>query len=190
MVAVEIMPRALDVLNGWHIAAAFTTGGVLYLVAQALIERRSTTGGRMWLIYLAIATDLFGDGLMIGAGTSIGSGVGLVLAIGQILADIPEGAAATMTFRANDVPRRRRLWLSAAAVLPVLTGAALSFLLLRGRPEGYQLAALVGTAGLFTVAAFEDMIQEAHESDDDSKTSSVALLLGFAVFTIASTALG
>jgi zinc transporter, ZIP family len=189
VVAVEIMPRAVDVLSGWVIAAAFLVGGGLYLLAQRAIEARSEGGGRAWMIYLAVATDLFGDGLLIGAGASVGGGLGLALAVGQVLADGPEGAAATMTFRGNGVPRSRRLLLSLATVIPVLLGAVVSYLTLRGRPESWQLTALVGTAGLFAVAAFEDMIAEAHETED-IQASTAALLLGFAIFTVVSTTLG
>ena len=57
VVAVEIMPEALQALSGWQIALAFLAGGTLYLVAQAVIEARSEGGGRMWMIYLAVATD-------------------------------------------------------------------------------------------------------------------------------------
>ena len=189
VVAVEIMPRAVDVVAGWLLALAFLGGGGLYLLAQRLIQARAKGSGRMWMIYLAIASDLFSDGLLIGAGASLGGGLGLVLAVGQVLADVPEGAASTMTFRGNDVPRSRRLLLSVATVVPVLVGAALSFLLLRGRPERWQLTALVGTAGIFAVASFEDMIAEAHETED-TDASTAALLIGFALFTFVSTTLG
>ena len=191
VVAVEIIPEALGKLAGWQIAAAFVTGGVIYLLAEALIEWRSGVGqSRMWMIYLAVATDLFGDGLMIGAGASVATSLGLVLAVGQVLADVPEGAASVFTFRANNVPRRRRLLLSASFVLPAVGAAAIAYLFLRGRPETWQLAALVGTAGLFAVAAFEDMIREAHASDDDSRISTLALLFGFAAFTVVSGGIG
>lgn len=189
VVAVEIMPRAVPALAGWLLATAFLTGGVVYLGAQWLIASRSQGQERMWMIYLAIATDLFSDGLLIGAGASLGGGLGLVLALGQVLADVPEGAASAMTFRSNDVPRPRRLLLSMATVIPVLTGAVVSYLLLRNRPERWQLTALVGTAGVFTVAAFEDMISEAHETSDTT-LSTVALLLGFAAFTLVAAGLG
>lgn len=92
--------------------------------------------------------------------------------------------------RANGVPRTRRLLLSASFLVPVLLAAVLSFLLLRDRPESWQYIALVGTAGLFTVAAFEDMIQEAHETVDDSRYSSIALIAGFVLFVFVSAGLG
>lgn len=143
----------------------------------------------MWMIYTAVATDLFGDGLLIGAGSAVAGGLGLVLAVGQVLADVPEGAASNFTFRANDVDRRRRLLLSASFVLPAIAGAAISYLLLRGQPASVQIAALVATAGLFSVAAFEDMITEAHDAAQDTRTSTAALLAGFCLFVLVSAGL-
>ena len=190
VVAIEIMPRALPVVPGWQIAAAFTAGGLAYLALEYLLERRTGDRTRMWMIYLAVATDLLGDGLMIGAGGALSAGLGLTLAVGQVMADIPEGFAAIFNFRANDVPRRRRLLLSALYVLPALLGAAVAYLTLRGRPETVQLTVLAGTAGLFTVAVFEDMIHEAHEAAEDTRLSTLAMILGFAAFTLVSAGLG
>ena len=193
VVAVEIVPEALQVVPGWAIAGAFLIGGVAYLSAEALINRfgRSGDGGqnRMWMIYLAVATDLFGDGLLLGAGASVSTGLGFVLALGQVLADVPEGFASILTFRANDVPRRRRIALAASFTVPTLVAAAVAYFALRNRSEALQLAALVATAGLFFVAAIEDMIQEAHETTDDSRISTMALIGGFVLFVLVSTIL-
>lgn len=193
VVAVEIFPEALDVAPPWVVGVAFLAGGLLYLAAEWLIEDRLTAdredSGRMWMIYLAVATDLFGDGLMLGAGTSVSPGLGLTLALGQVLADVPEGFASIFTFRANDVPRGRRLLLSASFFVPTLLGAGLAYALLRGRGQAVQYAALVATAGLFAVAAFEDMIREAHNTADDSRVSTIALIGGFVVFVFVSSAL-
>lgn len=191
VIAVEIFPEALDVLAGWAIAVSFLIGGLAYIGFDAFVDRVASQGrDRMWMIYLAVATDLFGDGLLIGAGTSVSAGLGLALAVGQTLADAPEGFAATFTFRSNDVPRRRRLMLSASFFLPVLIGALLSFLVLREQAEVWQYAALVGTAGLFVTAAMEDMMQEAHEASSDVRGSTVALIAGVALFILVSAGLG
>lgn len=190
VVAIEIMPEALEVLAGWQIALAFLVGGAAYLLAQTIIASRSEGSGRMWMIYLAVATDLFGDGLLIGSGSAVAASLGLTLAIGQVLADVPEGAATTVTFQANGVPRNKRLLLAVILVLPVVAGAALSYVTLRDQSEALQLSALVATSGLFAVAVFEDLITEAHEASEDSRTSTAFLLVGFAVFTLVSAGLG
>lgn len=194
VVAVEIMPQALDVVAASIIAAAFFAGGLAYIAVDRFVEHRLDDPGggsqRMWMIYVAVAADLFGDGLMIGAGASVSVGLGLVLALGQVLADIPEGFAAIFTFKANDLPRRRRMALSASFFVPTVVAAVAAYFLLRGRPEAVQFTALAATAGLFAVAAFEDMIAEAHETADDSHTSTITLISGFCLFVLVSAGLG
>jgi zinc transporter, ZIP family len=47
VVAVEIMPEALEVLAGWEIALALLVGGAAYLLAQTIIASRAEGSGRM-----------------------------------------------------------------------------------------------------------------------------------------------
>lgn len=143
----------------------------------------------MWMIYLAIVADLFGDGLMIGAGGAVSAGLGLTLAMGQVMAGVPEGFAAIFNFEERRPPRRR-LALSLSFVAPALAGAALAYGTLRGRPEALQLTVLAATAGLFTVAVFEDMIHEAHQTAEDSRISTLPMIAGFASFILASAGFG
>lgn len=190
VVAVEILPDALSVVPAPGIAAAFTAGGLLYLGVEAVVDRLAARGtARMWMIYVAVATDLFGDGLMIGAGSAVAVGLGLTLAVGQVMADVPEGFASILTFKANEIRRRRRIALTVSFAVPALVGAAGSYLLLRQASDVAQQAALVGTAGLFTVAMFEDMIREAHETEEDSRVSTLSFIAGFAAFTLISSGL-
>lgn len=189
--AIEVFPEALSTVSTWTVGVAFAIGGLAYLGAQMLVDRRSAAGeSRMWMIFLAVATDLFGDGLLIGAGTAVSASLGVTLAIGQIMANVPEGFASIATFRANDVRRSTRLWLTAAFLLPTLTAGLLGFLVLRNQPESWQYSALVAAAGLYTVAAFEDVIEEAHEAAADSRRSTLALIGGFVLFVFVSAALG
>ena len=194
IVAVELVPRALASTSGWVVGAAFGLGGLAYIGLQFLVERaqRRAGGGRpeMWMVYIAVAVDLFSDGLMIGAGTAVGTSLALVLALGQVLADIPEGYATIANLRRNGVPRTRRLLLGAAFAIPVLLAATLAYYLLRGQAEAVKMAALVFTAGLLTVASVEDMIGEAHESAADARGSVLSLVGGFVLFTFVSSGLG
>jgi ZIP family zinc transporter len=191
IVAIEIFPEALDSVAGWVLGTAFAIGGALYLLAETAVERLAGDGdARPWMIYLAVATDLFGDGLLIGAGTAVSPGLGLTLAVGQVLADVPEGFAVASTFRANGIAPRTRRWLTASFVVPVVVAAALAFMFLRGRPDSWQWTTLTAAAGLFTVAVFEDIIAEAHEAAEDRRASTVSLVAGFALFTFVSSGLG
>ncbi|MCL6508799.1 MAG: hypothetical protein K6T59_17450 [Bryobacteraceae bacterium] len=142
----------------------------------------------MWMIYVAVAIDLFSDGLMIGAGSAVSAGMALGLALSQVLADIPEGFATVANFKDKGVPRGQRIWLSASFALPVLS-AALTYFLLRHQSEEWKMGALVFTAGLLTLAAIEDMITEAHESAADTRVSLLAFVGGFVLFTLVSAGL-
>ena len=95
-----------------------------------------------------------------------------------------------VNFKGKNVPRTRRLLLSVSFAVPVLLAATLAYVLLRGRSESLQMAAIVFTAAPLVLAAVEDMITEAHESAEDSKISIMAFLGGFALFTLVSTSLG
>jgi len=87
------------------------------------------------MIYVAVAVDLFSDGLMIGAGSAVATSLALVLALGQVLADVPEGFATIANFKDKEVPRRRRLIVGASFAVPVLLAATLAYVLLRGQGE-------------------------------------------------------
>lgn len=194
IVAVELIPNALNVLAGWWLAAAFGAGGLVYIALQAGVQQlQSRQAGQkrtgMWMIYIAVAIDLASDGLVLGAGSAVSLSLAVVLASGQILADVPEGYASIATFRSNNVPRRKRLWLSASFVTFCTAGAMLAYFGLRGAPESFQMAALVFVAGLLTLAAVEDILEEAHESREDTKYSTLAFLVGFVLFTLVSVGL-
>ncbi|ADJ28146.1 Peptidoglycan-binding lysin domain protein [Nitrosococcus watsonii C-113] len=193
IVAIELMPEALKSISPWMIALAFALGGFAYMALEAAIEylqkkkgKNSSGSTAMWMLYGAVATDLFSDGLMIGAGSAVSPSMALILALGQVLADVPEGYAAIANFKDKNIPRRRRFWLSASFALPALTAATLAYFLLRDQNETLKMAGLVFTAGLLTVAAVEDMVSEAHEIAQDTRWSDFSFIGGFVLFILVS----
>ena len=195
VVAVEVMPEAIGTAAPWILAIAFVLGGAFYLAVEAGVNRWQRTaegsaGAGAWMVYVAVAADLFGDGLLIGAGSAVSGELGLLLAVGQVIADIPEGFAVIANFRDKGVGRTRRLLLSASFAIPVLGAAVFAFFLLRGRAESVQMTALVFVSGLYMLAAVEDMLQEAHESASDTRLSAFSFLGGFALFLLVSAGLG
>lgn len=195
VIAVEVMPRAIGTASGWILAIAFVGGGVAYLAVEAGVERwqsgrQGGAGAGAWMVYVAVATDLLADGLLLGTGSAVSPQLGLALALGQVLADVPEGFSVVANFRDKGVPRKRRILISASFAIPVLAAAALAYFTLRGHSEAVQMTALVFVAGLYTLAAVEDMLREAHESAEDSRSSALSFLGGFALFLVVSTSLG
>ncbi len=192
VVAIELIPEALDNLAGWWIAASFAAGGVAYVGTEMLTERISpsgSSGGSMWMIYVAVAVDLSGDGLMIGTGSAITTSLVIVLAIGQTLADFPEGYSVVANLREKGVPRSRRITVSFSFPFYCLGMALFAWLLLRNAPDAAKYVALTFVAGLLTVAAVEDMLDEAHEATADTRSSIIAFVGGFALFALVSAGL-
>ena len=194
VISIELAPRVFQNAPPWLAAIGFLSGGLFYILLEKLIH--SVTGEKhgeqasedklagAWVIYAAVAVDLFSDGLLIGTGSSISLSLALVLALGQVTADIPEGFATITNFKDKGLPRQRRLLLSASFVIPVLFGALLSFLVLRDQSEVVQLVALSFTAGLLLVAAAEEIIGEAHEAAPDTPWSTMAISAGFVLFAL------
>lgn len=136
------------------------------------------------MIYLAVATDLFSDGLMIGAGSVVSFQLALLLALAQIVADVPEGYATIANLRSRKVARRMRLLLSASFAIPILVAATLSYWFLCDQSPAWQMSALAFSAGLLIVVAVEDMVPEAHEVAQDFPLATAAFIGGFALFTL------
>ena len=195
VVAIELMPEALDNLAGWWIAASFAAGGAAYIGAEILIEKMSASkngggGSSMWMIYVAVAVDLSGDGLMIGSGSAVATSLAVVLAAGQVLADFPEGYSVVANLKEKDVPRKRRIAASLSFPLYCLGAALIAWFLLRSAPDATRYVALSFVAGLLSVAAVEDMLEEAHEAATDNRTSALAFVGGFVLFALVSAGLG
>ncbi len=162
VVGVELLPEALaGTAPAWLIVIGLGLGGLFYVLLDMMIDRVS--GGEeevgAWVIYAAVAIDLFSDGLMIGVGSVVSLGLALVLAIGQVTADVPEGFAAIANFKDKGVPRARRLILSASFVIATLAGATIGYWLLRNQTETLKLTALAFTAGILLLAAVEEMMR-------------------------------
>jgi ZIP family zinc transporter len=126
---------------------------------------------------------------LIGSGAAVSATLGIVLAVGQVLADVPEGYAAVANFRDKEVPRQRRILLSASFILYCVGVALVSYFLLRGAGDAPKMAALSFVAGLLSVAAVEDMLEEAHDAKGDTRTSVLAFIGGFVLFTLVSAGL-
>jgi ZIP family zinc transporter len=191
VVSTKVMPDALQSTDSWVLAIAFVLGGGFYILIKTRIKARK--GDEMygvdldaWMVYVAVSSDLIGDGLLIGAGTAVSRNIGAILALGQVLADIPEGYAVISNFKSYNLGRFKRMLISASFSIPVLLSALFSFFMLRGQSISIKMACLVFVSGLYTIAAVENMLSEAHKTDEDSSWSAFSFLMGFALFMIVS----
>jgi ZIP family zinc transporter len=193
VVSVDLMPRILDKLAPWLLAVAFLGGSAFsVLLARSVIWARKTfapgqgTSAGAWMVYMAIAADLFSDGLMTGAGSAVASGLGFVLAASQFVANIPGGFATAANFRDEGVGRKRRLLVAASFPIPVFVSATIGFWLLRGAGEAVQNAALAFIVGILLLATVEDTLPQADDPNPPRWISTIAFSGGFALFALMS----
>ena len=195
VVGLELMPEALDVGPRWAPLLAFVAGGGVFIGLDRVVgyvgarlgvteERKGALG-----VFGGVSLDLFSDGVMIGTGTLLNPTLGLLLALGQVPADVPEGFAAVATLRDAGVSRTRRLLMSAGFAVPIIAGAALGFLALRGASEVLTLSVLALTGGALVAVVVEEMITEAH-AGETSRVGPLFLTGGFALFAAVSAYLG
>jgi ZIP family zinc transporter len=189
VVGIELMPRALTTSLPWLSVAAFIAGGGVFILLDRVLRmvrlRFESSGGSFgaWMIFFAVSVDLFTDGIMIGTGSTVSKSLGLLLALGQVSADIPEGFATIVKFKADGIGRARRLMLAGAFAVPVFTGASVGYWVMRNHPELYKLLVLALTGGILLATSLGEMLAEAHETRD-TPLMTIALVAGFGFFSL------
>lgn len=194
VVSVELMPRILQDIAPWQLAVAFLLGAAASVAMVRGVNRavHSLQVGETgpWKVYLAVAVDLIGDGLMVGIGSAVASGLGFMLALSQVVANIPGGFVALANLRAKGTSRTVRLAAAASLCVPVLIGAGLGFWLLRGQPANLQNAALAFVVGMLLLATVEDLVPEADAPKTRRLITTAAFAAGFVFFALISLYLG
>lgn len=192
VVAVELMPRAVDRGEHWLLAIGFMAGAIFSILLMRSTEKLKDKFGSsekragLWTVYTAVAADLLIDGLTTGAGAAVSGGLGLLLALSQVFANIPGGFAVTANFRSAGVDKSTRLKAAIGYPLTPVLGAAAGFLVLRGANDVLMAFALAFFAGLLLLATIEEIVPEADKPGAPLKISSPAFAGGFIMLMLMS----
>ena len=176
-VSTELIPRVLIAKPAWATILALCLGGALFVWVNQLLNldknRLRGVGGNTvsGVIFLSMSIDLFGDGLLIGTSLTISPHLGVVLASARVVAHIPEGFVTNTEFNSQNMPRKLRFWLLAAFLIPVWLGATLGYWGLRGQGDLLKLIVLAFTTGTLIVAIVEEILPEAHQTQDTNLSS-------------------
>lgn len=168
----ELIPRVVIAKPVWATILALFLGGAFFVWVNQLFNlsknrlRGIDLNTVSLAIFLSIAIDLFGDGLMIGTSLTIAPHLGVVLASGRVVAHIPEGFVTNTAFKSQNMPRTKRFLLLAAFIIPVWLGATLGYWGLRGQADLPKLIVLAFTTGTLITAIAEEIIPEAHQTQD------------------------
>lgn len=182
LICFSLFPTIAESVPVWNLVIAFLLGAMASVALAYCVHHIGKSHGshnQAWLVYVAIAADLFSDGMMTGAGSAIDFKLGAMIAGVQLLANIPGGVASAANLRQRSVSRRARLLAAVGLFGGVVVSAALGFLLLRDQSELVQNTVLAGMTGLLLLATIEDMVPEADAPRPSRWLSSSAFSLGF-----------
>ena len=190
VVAVELMPRILQDIAIWQLVLGFLAGAAASVLmvrgVKAAVRKLKLGDTGAWQVYLAVAVDLLGDGLMIGIGSAVSSGLGLMLGLSQVVANLPGGFVAVANLRDKGVRRTLRLAAAASLFVPVFVGAGFGYWLLRGESAALQNTALTLVVGMLLLATVEDLVPEADEPKTRRSVTTAAFAGGFVFFATLS----
>lgn len=187
VVAIELMPRAMQNAETWTLAIAFVVGGFASIALNRASDWARRSFGQadqkaavgLWAVYGAVAADLLIDGLTTGAGAAVSSGLGLLLAASQVVANLPGGFAVTYQFRQAGAPRRQRFWMAGLYPLTPVIGAFAGYVALRDASTVTMGIALAAFSGLLLLATIEEIIPAADKPNAPRTVSSTAFAAGF-----------
>lgn len=194
VVSVELMPRILEDIAPWQLVLGFLFGAAgsvaMVHLAHHAASKLPRAARSSWKVYLPVAIDMAGDGLMIGIGSAVDSAVGLTLALSQVIGNMPGGFVAVAELREKEVARSIRMAAAASLVIPVLAGAGIGFWLLRGQPTDLQNMALALVVGMLLLATVEDLVPEADAPNTRRIYTTASFATGFAFFVLLALYMG
>ncbi len=191
----ELLPQVVSAKPIWATVISMFFGGAFYVWINQLLKLsknrlRGIDGNTVAeAIFLSIAIDLFGDGLMIGTSLTISPHLAVTIASARVVAHIPEGFVTNAEFKSQAMPSSQRFMLLAAFIIPVWLGAALGYWGLRGQSALPKLVVLAFTTGTLLTALVEEIIPEAHQTQD-TNWSTLTFIGSFALSILFANYLG
>lgn len=190
VVSVQLMPRIIGSTPGVLIYTGFLAGAVVSLVLALGVRFRGARGHgtvAAWMVWIAVAADLIGDGVMTGVGSTVATGLGFLIALSQSVANIPGGFAATANLRDDGVARKWRIGIAVLLILPVLASAGVGFWLLQDSGPVVQNTALAVIIGVLLVTTVEDIVPEGDAPQPARWLSTASFAGGFVLLGAVST---
>ena len=145
---------------------------------------------RVWMFILAVTVHNFPEGMAVGVGFGDGDiANGLTIAIGIGLQNMPEGLAVALPLIREGYPKWKAFLIALATGLVEPIGGLLGIGLVNiARPLLPFTLSFAAGAMLFVIA--HEIIPESQNSENNSKLSTYALLLGFVVMMFLDVVLG
>lgn len=186
-VAIELLPKIIN-QSKWLLAAGFLVGVALMMVIEwyGHQQRKQPKLGRFpRSMVLAVAIDVFVDGLLIGVAFLADFRSGVVIALALALELLFLGLSTCAAMAKSQVPFTKALLVSIGLALLVPIAAVLGFHFVgKAGADIHYLIMAFGVAALLYLVT-EELLIEAHELSDTS-LATLAFFIGFLVVLLIS----
>jgi len=189
VVAVEILPDIIKENSPIHVVIGFSLG----LISMLLISKfsKAKEGQEIDInqsklplsLLIAVAVDIFIDGLLLGISFMAGSKEGMLLAIALSLELLSLGMATSTELRENKLSKFRTIGLIVMLTMVFFTSAVLGTTLLSDlSPNSLEVILSFGMAALLFLVT-EELLTEAHK-EQETVWHTAIFFGGFLLFVI------
>ncbi len=188
VVAVEILPDVIKIHKAFQTIIGFTSGFLLMIVVKSLTKEKETGDSNLGSkvpvsLLIAIAVDIFIDGLLLGIAFHAGSTEGTLLAIALSLELLSLGIATAIELGNNEVSKKKSTGLIIALASVFFISAVLGASLLNNLSHNMMDIVLSFGLSALLFLVTEELLKEAHEEKETVWHTS-AFFVGFLLFMI------
>jgi len=189
VVAVEILPEVIHKKSPVLVVIGFSLGLILMLLIRKFSESKEGQDVNInqsklpMSLLIAVAVDIFIDGLLLGISFTAGSKQGMLLAIALALELLSLGMATSTELRGNNLSKLKTIGLIVSLTMVFFTSAVLGSTLLRNlSSDSLEVILSFGMAALLFLVT-EELLTEAHE-EEETVWHTAIFFGGFLLFVI------
>ncbi len=178
--AVELIPELYDTPFKIQLLTGYIVGTILMLTIQKIFSNDHSSGSKSTAsLLIAVAIDIFIDGLLVGIGFAISIAKGLIISIALSLELLFLVLSVDATLQKSGKKFLSILLINVGFAILVFAGSALGLTFLNASKSTMVLITSFGAAALLYLA-IEELLKEAHE-EKETTTSTAMFFLGFLI---------
>ena len=186
-VAAELVPKIIHHPSQWFVALGFAVGIIVMFAtnwfAETITKSNSTKHKLPLGMILAVAVDVFIDGLLIGVAFLASKESGIIIAFALTLEVFFLGISTTASMTKRKVKKNLGIAIMIAIALLIPIGALLGFSIVSQLSNTSHIAILAfGTAALLYLVT-EELLTEAHEVPE-TRMATLSFFVGFLIILL------
>ena len=185
-VAGEVLPDLRDQHSLGPLIAGFVSGVVVLLAVDQFARRAKATrcAGLPVPLLIAVAIDLFIDGLLVGIGAALGEGQGRILALALTTEVLFLGLSLAIELASRGIRPATATVVTGVVSLSMAVGAIGGALALADKSHGVLAGVLAFGAAALLYLVTEELLVEAHEGKETTVLTAMFFVGFLAIYIL------